>query len=102
MRAMLFNRSNRNDHRGRFFQPVFQFAVCEFSEEYSRRFHHRNRSHPLERAPAERSYSDWAAVVKTTIFGVKETDHRRLNDNLGTTSDPATKVSLEFVEPCLA
>ena len=36
MGAMLFNRSNRDDDSGRFFQPAFQFAVREFSKEYSR------------------------------------------------------------------
>ena len=39
-----------------------------------------------------------AAGVKTTVFGAKETNHRKLNDNLGTTGDPATKVLLEFVD----
>jgi acetyl esterase/lipase len=42
-----------------------------------------------------------AAGVKTTVFGAKETNHRKLNDNLGTTGDPATKVLLEFVDACL-
>jgi arylformamidase len=43
-----------------------------------------------------------AAGVKTTVFGAKETNHRKLNDNLGTTGDPATKVLLEFVDARLA
>jgi acetyl esterase/lipase len=42
-----------------------------------------------------------AAGVKTTVFGAKESNHRKLNDNLGTTGDPATKVLLEFVDACL-
>ena len=41
------------------------------------------------------------AGVKTTVFGAKETNHRKLNDNLGTSDDPATKVLLEFVDDCL-
>jgi arylformamidase len=41
------------------------------------------------------------AGVKTTVFGAKETNHRKLNDNLGTTDDPATKVLQEFVDACL-
>jgi hypothetical protein len=42
-----------------------------------------------------------AAGVRTTVFGAKETNHRKLNDNLGTAGDPATKVLLEFVDACL-
>ncbi len=42
-----------------------------------------------------------AAGVKTTVFGAKETNHSKLNDNLGTAGDPATKVLREFVEACL-
>jgi acetyl esterase/lipase len=42
-----------------------------------------------------------AAGVKTTVFGAKETNHSKLNDNLGTAGDPATQVLLEFVEACL-
>jgi acetyl esterase/lipase len=38
------------------------------------------------------------AGVKTTVFGAKETNHSKLNDNLGVAGDPATKVLLEFVE----
>jgi len=36
-----------------------------------------------------------------TVIGAKETNHSKLNDNLGTTDDPATKVLLEFVDACL-
>ena len=43
-----------------------------------------------------------AAGVKTTVFGAKETNHRKLNDNLGNADDPATKVLQEFVDACLA
>jgi len=42
-----------------------------------------------------------AAGVKTTVFGAKETNHRKLNDNLGTTGDAATKVLQEFVDALL-
>jgi acetyl esterase/lipase len=42
-----------------------------------------------------------AAGVNTTVFGAKETNHRKLNDNLGTASDPATKALLEFLNACL-
>jgi arylformamidase len=38
------------------------------------------------------------AGVKTTVFGAKETNHSKLNDNLGVAGDPATKVLLEFVD----
>ena len=41
------------------------------------------------------------AGVKTTVFGAKETNHVKLNDNLGITGDPATTVLLEFVDACL-
>ena len=41
------------------------------------------------------------AGVKTTVFGAKETNHSKLNDNLGVADDPATKVLLEFVDACL-
>jgi CDP-diacylglycerol pyrophosphatase len=37
-----------------------------------------------------------------TVFAAKETNHRKLNDNLGMTGDPATKVLQEFVDACLA
>ncbi len=43
-----------------------------------------------------------AAGVKTTVFGAKETTHNKLNDNLGTAGDPATKALLEFADSCLA
>jgi arylformamidase len=42
-----------------------------------------------------------AAGVQTTVFGAKETTHRKLNDNLGMAGDPATKVLQEFVDACL-
>jgi acetyl esterase/lipase len=42
-----------------------------------------------------------AAGVKTTVFGAKETNHNKLNNNLGTAGDPATKALLEFLDSCL-
>jgi hypothetical protein len=36
-----------------------------------------------------------------TFFGAKETNHSKLNDNLGTTSAPATNVLLQLVDDCL-
>lgn len=36
--------------------------------------------------------------IPTTAFGAKDTNHVKLNDNLGTTDDPATKAVYEFVE----
>jgi acetyl esterase/lipase len=41
------------------------------------------------------------AGVKTTVFGANETNHTKLNDNLGLAGDPATKAVLEFVDACL-
>ena len=38
------------------------------------------------------------AGVQTTVFGAKQTNHNKLNDNLGVAGDAATKVLLEFVE----
>ncbi|HWV98614.1 MAG TPA: alpha/beta hydrolase [Candidatus Acidoferrum sp.] len=38
------------------------------------------------------------AGVKTTVFGAKETNHSKLNNDLGVVGDPATKALLEFVE----
>ena len=40
------------------------------------------------------------AGVKTTVFGAKETNHTKLNDNLGVAVIP-TKAVLEFVDACL-
>ncbi len=37
------------------------------------------------------------ADVKTTLFGAKETTHSKLNDDLGTPGDPATKALDEFL-----
>jgi len=37
------------------------------------------------------------AEIPATAFGAKETNHSKLNDNLGTPNDPATKALDEFV-----
>ncbi len=37
------------------------------------------------------------AGIATTVFGAKETNHSRLNDNLGLPDDPATAALSEFV-----
>ena len=37
------------------------------------------------------------AGIPNKVFGAKETNHTRLNDNLGLTDDPATKALFEFV-----
>lgn len=33
-----------------------------------------------------------------TVFAAKDTNHSKLNDNLGVAGDPTTKVLLEFIE----
>ena len=38
-----------------------------------------------------------AAGIRVKVFGAKETNHNRLNDNLGTEGDPATKELYDFV-----
>jgi arylformamidase len=38
------------------------------------------------------------AGVSVRVFGAKDTNHTKLNDNLGTADDPATKALFEFVE----
>jgi arylformamidase len=38
------------------------------------------------------------AGVPVTIFGAKDTDHVKLNDNLGESGDPATKALADFLE----
>lgn len=42
------------------------------------------------------------AGVKTTVFGAKDTNHNKLNANLGVEGDPATKELYAFVAQCLA
>ncbi|MFN0080289.1 MAG: alpha/beta hydrolase [Prosthecobacter sp.] len=41
------------------------------------------------------------AGVPTTVFGAKDTDHSKLNDNLGKPGDPATAALSEFVAKVL-
>ena len=41
------------------------------------------------------------AGVPVKVFGAKETNHIKLNANLGLPDDPATKVLFEFVAACL-
>jgi len=41
------------------------------------------------------------AGVPTTVFGAKDTDHSKLNDNLGLADDPATKALELFVDGLL-
>jgi arylformamidase len=38
------------------------------------------------------------AGIASTLFGAKETNHSKLNDNLGLADDPATKALAEFVD----
>lgn len=58
--------------------------------------------HPDNAAQAQRL----GAVLKdadipVTVFGAKETNHTRINANLGTPDDPATKELFEFVSSAL-
>jgi acetyl esterase/lipase len=41
------------------------------------------------------------AGVPTKIFGARDTDHSKLNDNLGIAGDPATKELFDFVDEAL-
>lgn len=41
------------------------------------------------------------AAIPVRLFGGHETNHNRLNDNLGLPDDPATKALYEFVDSCL-
>src|SRR5262249_30975335 len=41
------------------------------------------------------------AGIPVTLFGGKETNHTKLNENLGRTDDPATKALVEFLEKAL-
>lgn len=58
--------------------------------------------HPDNTAQAQRL----GAVLKdadipVTLFGARETNHNRLNNNLGVPDDPATKALFEFVDAAL-
>jgi acetyl esterase/lipase len=41
------------------------------------------------------------AGIRSKLFGGKETNHNKLNENLGKPDDPATKALYEFVDECL-
>ena len=41
------------------------------------------------------------AGIPAKVFGAQETNHTRINDNLGTPNDPATKALFEFVSEAL-
>ncbi|MGN6547202.1 MAG: alpha/beta hydrolase [Aureliella sp.] len=59
-------------------------------------------SHPDTSAQAERLGAVLKeAGVPVRLFGAKETDHNKLNDNLGQPDDPATKALFEFVDQAL-
>lgn len=58
--------------------------------------------HPDNTAQAQRLASVLtAAGVPAKLFGGKETNHNRLNDNLGLPDDAATKAVFEFVDESL-
>lgn len=40
------------------------------------------------------------AGAKTTVFAARDTNHSKLNDNLGVAGDPATGALIEFVDAC--
>ncbi len=41
------------------------------------------------------------AGIPVTVFGARETNHNKLNANLGQPDDPATKALFEFVGKAL-
>jgi arylformamidase len=58
--------------------------------------------HPDNSAQAQRMADALKeAEVRVKLFGGKETNHNRLNDNLGLPDDAASKAVLEFVAECL-
>ncbi|MGH7138202.1 MAG: alpha/beta hydrolase [Pirellulales bacterium] len=58
--------------------------------------------HPDNTAQAQRLGAALKeADVPVKLFGGQETNHNRLNDNLGTSDDPATKALFEFVSEAL-
>lgn len=57
-------------------------------------------NHPDTTAQAERLGSVLkAAGIPTRLFGAKDTDHSKLNDNLGLPEDAPTAALYEFIEP---
>jgi acetyl esterase/lipase len=58
--------------------------------------------HPDTTAQAQRLGSVLKeAGIQTKVFGAKETNHSKLNDNLGVAGDPATKELFAFVDGAL-
>jgi arylformamidase len=58
--------------------------------------------HPDNTAQAQRLGAVLkGAGVRTKVFGAKETNHNRLNDNLGVPGDPATGKLFEFLDAAL-
>jgi hypothetical protein len=58
--------------------------------------------HPDTTAQAKRLASVLTeAGVAAKLFGAKDTDHSKLNENLGLADDPATKALFEFVAESL-
>lgn len=60
-------------------------------------------SHPDTSAQADRLGNALReAKVPVTMYGGKETDHSKINDNLGRPDDPGTIALFTFVDQCLA
>jgi len=58
--------------------------------------------HPDTTAQAKRLGSVLtAAGIKATVYGAADTNHTKINDNLGQSDDPSTKVLFEFVGEAL-
>jgi len=58
--------------------------------------------HPDTSAQAQRLASVLkGAGIPATIFSARETTHNRINADLGTAEDPASKALFEFVDDCL-
>lgn len=58
--------------------------------------------HPDNTAQAQRLGAVLkGADIPVTLFGARETNHNRLNNNLGVPDDPATKALFEFVDAAL-
>ncbi len=58
--------------------------------------------HPDNSAQAQRLGSVLKeAGIPTKVFGAQETNHSRINNNLGTADDPSTKALFEFVAEAL-
>jgi len=58
--------------------------------------------HPDNSAQAQRmGHALKAAGVAVTVYGARETNHNRINDELGLEADPVTKVLFEFTQSAL-